>query len=38
MDIIKADPAVANVIAFTGGGAGTTDKYRRSKHGTEASR
>ena len=29
VDIIKADPAVANVIAFTGGGAGTTTNTGR---------
>ena len=23
VDIVKADPAVANVVAFTGGGTGT---------------
>jgi len=29
VDIIRADPAVANVIAFTGGGAGTTTNTGR---------
>jgi multidrug efflux pump len=29
VDIIKADPAVANVMAFTGGGAGTTTNTGR---------